>query len=107
MQLPVFSDCSCFLFRQGKIGIQDIVLFTVCNFVFHNQSPLFSENAVEGIGGKLVGFGDGVYVDIGCVNIAVPQPHGKGFDVASIGKKHGGTGMSQTVKFQVPDAVPL
>ena len=92
---------------EDKIGIQDIVLFTVCNFVFHNQSPLFSENAVEGIGGKLVGFGDGVYVDFGCVNVTVPQSHGNGFDVASIGKKHGGTGMSQTVKFQVPGAVPL
>ena len=68
---------------------------------------LFPENTVKGIGGKLVGFSDGVYVDIGCVNVAVPQPHGNGFDIASIGKEHRGAGMSQTVKFQVPDAVPL
>ena len=48
-----------------------------------------------------------MYINVCGFNVTVPKPCGNCLDVASIGKKHGGTGMPQTVKFQMTDIVPL
>lgn len=95
MKVAVFADRIIGLFRQSEVGIKNPVFFMVGQFNFHGDfSFSFScKYPVKGIGGKLVSFFQGVNINVGGFQIAVPKAGGNGFDIAPVGEKHGCGGM--------------